>query len=237
MEKIDELFGKSLKNLEVKPSERANALFESRLNQKKGGNRKVWIYWSMAASIGFVFFAIYGFLLKNNSDNLQVATNDISETKIEISEKQATENNGDLKSDTEQNIKILKSDNLKMSKGKAFLDENKELVVSGEQKGLSIISEDLQSSQIAMKQSEVKVDNSGKVRSTINEDNIEAIVYLSPMVTLNSETIKQVAGLPKIQKKAENQDYFTECCGRLLQNFAPNYAEEIMPLTAKIHVQ
>lgn len=34
-----------------------------------------------------------------------------------------------------------------------------------------------------------------------------------------------------------NQDYFTECCGRLLQNFAPNYAEEILPLTAKIHAQ
>lgn len=30
-----------------------------------------------------------------------------------------------------------------------------------------------------------------------------------------------------------NQDHFTECCGRLLQNFAPDYANEVMPLTAK----
>ncbi|MCA0364468.1 MAG: hypothetical protein LCH67_10535 [Bacteroidetes bacterium] len=210
MEKIDELFGKSLKNLEVKPSERANTLFETRLNQKKGGNRRAWIYWSMAASIGFVFFAIYGILLKNNSDKLQIAANDISETKIEISEKKATENSGDLKSNTGQNIKILESGNLKMTKGKTFLDENIKLVVSGEQQGIPIISEDSKPSQIAMAQSEVKMDNSGKVRSAINEDNIEAVVYLSPLMSLNSETIKQVISLPKVEKKTSNQDYFND---------------------------
>jgi hypothetical protein len=27
-----------------------------------------------------------------------------------------------------------------------------------------------------------------------------------------------------------NQAYFTECCGRLMQNFAPNFAGEPIPL-------
>lgn len=27
-----------------------------------------------------------------------------------------------------------------------------------------------------------------------------------------------------------NQEYFTECCGQLIQNFAPNYATEVISL-------
>lgn len=208
MEKIDELFEKSLKNLEVKPSERANVLFESRLKEKKGGSRKVWIYWSMAASIGFVFFTFLGIRLKNSNDQIQVATNIVADT-----DKSGTEiatKNESLLVFSKKRTEMISENKSNVSKGKIEKTENDAPPALDVVTTVPLISSESKPSLIAKTFPVDKMENQSKMPSKSNDENLEAIVYLSPLVSLNSETMKQVVNFPKVEKKSANQDYFND---------------------------
>ena len=79
MNQIDDLFSKKLKNMEVAPSDIANALFAEKLaNRKKGGRKLPIVLWfSMAASL--VLVACVGlYFFKNKEKNVEALAQNTS---------------------------------------------------------------------------------------------------------------------------------------------------------------
>lgn len=72
MNQIDDLFSKKLKNMEVAPSDRANALFAEKLAKRKKGGRKlpIVLWFSMAASLVLVS-SVGLYFFKNKEKNVE----------------------------------------------------------------------------------------------------------------------------------------------------------------------
>lgn len=101
MNQIDNHFSKKLRDLEVKPSDRANELFKSKIAPQKKDKNIVWKYFALAASVMLALGVL--FALNLNSDVLSTDTalvlpqelEPVSETTSEVEdnkqEKQAEE--------------------------------------------------------------------------------------------------------------------------------------------------
>jgi hypothetical protein len=100
MNQIDNHFSKKLRDLEIKPSDRANELFKSKIAPPSEDKKAIWKYFALAASVMLALGVL--FALNLNPDvlpgtavvlpqELEPATETISEAETTIQEEQAEE--------------------------------------------------------------------------------------------------------------------------------------------------
>ena len=208
MEKIDELFEKSLKNLEISPSERANKLFESRLAQKNNRKRKGWFYFGMAASLSLFGVITLSLFLKTNKKQDTVASS-TSVFNSEI-EKSQLSNIEEAKSGL---FKEKISDNSVFGQ-KHFLIEKKisKNIFQSESTSDPINANTVSATQ-EMPIARIMDSQNTITKTDLNlseKENFETLVILSPLLSINPETIAQAIQAPKTQTVTQEQEYFTD---------------------------
>lgn len=216
MDPIDKLFSDKLKNHEVQPSDRANRLFLSKIEEKEEKKKPLfWWTMSLAASLFIVGFTGFYFYSSKKQNSVELAQNtQKGQEDVKLTENAELENSNLPKAleNVLEPLKEVREKDFSKSVAQKHISEiveKQDLAVS--YKSSQIVEyqptkEVFKAEQIAKIEEKVQV-------SSANVSNQETLIFLTPMLAMNGAMNPQQKALTlrALQSSSENkEDYFSD---------------------------